>query len=470
MWFRTRMIDRRKVWLILIDLFQVLITLVIFLYYKNLTYFWMSIIAIGEWIINVVLLNILCRLPIVSIPNMFSFFSLIFHCGQFIKAGFIIEGNVPLPFQNYADSNVIGRAFYFYLFSSLVFFVVVGISLKISTDEFIVPTRWLNRENANTFLYGKVLLVIGIIPRVYIDIISIIGALRGGYEGVYSIYIPQVVQSIAFFADAGLFFLLFGMDTIGKRRTLFVLVLLYKCLIMTSGGRQDKVAFLLVWIYVYFFIIQSITIKKALALFILILAGFLFISAIGITRSESSYGLSQILNTFTSGETKHVVGNSLGEFGSALVTLEAAIRYTPSNLSYGLGRTYITGMISIIPLLVNQIPLFSKTTIFVEQLPENVRFAFGGSFLGELYYNFGWFGIIGSGFVAWYIAKLHEGIIDSSRNHTIYTCWCSIVSTAMIMYVRGYFTDMMQRLVWTYFAIYGVSQIVKQKSMSRMVE
>lgn len=65
------------------------------------------------------------------------------------------------------------------------------------------------------------MIIFGIIPRLYIDIVSLIGARNSGYEGVYSIYIPQAIQSIAFFFDAGMIFLIYGLRDKKKQKLWF---------------------------------------------------------------------------------------------------------------------------------------------------------------------------------------------------------------------------------------------------------
>ena len=101
--------------------------------------------------------------------------------------------------------------------------------------------------------------------------------------------------------------------------------------------------------------------------------------------------------------------------------------------------------------------------MFVSQLPKSVTFALGGSFLGELYYNFSWFGVLGSIAIGAFMMRLHDGITDKRENATMYKAWCSILTTSMVLFVRGYFTDMMQKLVWTYWIICLVQMYVERK-------
>jgi len=444
---------------------QLLVNLMLIAYRVDFSYTQMSVLAITETVIDIIVLKTICSFPAVSIPNIFAFFSLMFHCGQLIKEGFNIEGTVPLPFEYYGDAMTIQKSFTFFLLSQTVYFIAVGISCGKLQKE-----KKVNQRQADVSVYGKILVLIGVIPRLYIDILSLVGARANGYEGVYSIYFPQAIQSIAFFFDAGLFFLLYAQTDRRKQKFYLVAVIVYKCIMMSTGARQDKVAFLLVWLYVYFFIINKITVKKLALLVVVCIAGFMFISAIGTIRVNDTVSLSQTLSLLQSGTMNNVIGGALGEFGSAFDTLEVAIKYTPSEIPFGWGKSYVAGLLSIIPLLVNQIPSLAKAVMFVNQLPKHVTFALGGSFLGELFYNFSWFGIIGSSVVGAFITKLHNGIVDDSSCDIFYKAWYSILATAMILFVRGYFTDMMQKLVWTYIAIYIIRMYLAKRETGKDIK
>ncbi len=444
---------------------QLLVNLMLIAYRVDLSYMQMSVLAITETVIDIIVLKTICSFPVVSIPNIFAFFSLMFHCGQLLKEGFNIEGTVPLPFEYYGDAMTIQKSFTFFLLSQTVYFIAVGISCGKLQKE-----KKVNKRQADISIYGKILVLIGVIPRLYIDILSLVGARANGYEGVYSIYFPQTIQSIAFFFDAGLFFLLYAQTDRRKQKFYLVAVIVYKCIMMSTGARQDKVAFLLVWLYVYFFIINKITVKKLALLVVVCIAGFMFISAIGTIRVNDTVSLSQTLSLLQSGTMNNVIGGALGEFGSAFDTLEVAIKYTPSEIPFGWGKSYVAGLLSIIPLLVNQIPSLAKAVMFVNQLPKHVPFALGGSFLGELFYNFSWFGIIGSSVVGAFITKLHNGIVDDSSCDIFYKASYSILATAMILFVRGYFTDMMQKLVWTYIAIYIIRMYLAKRETGKDIK
>ena len=456
------LMTKRKVGLLLLGIVQLIVLSMIAAMQLNLSYYTISVLAIVQCVVNIILLKIVCNLPVLCIPNMFSVFSLFFHCGQIIKEGFNVQGTVPLPFQYFADEGVIQKACLFYLMSQATYFI--GLASTPDANTSFISDKWNQKNEVDTKVYGKALMIVGVIPRLYIDISSLLGALSQGYRGVYSLYFPQMIQSIAFFFDAGIILYLFGLKEKKKMRATLFVVLLYKCLMMTTGARQEKVAYLIVLLYLYFFVCNTVTVGKIAMVVAGCVAGFIFISAIGTVRTGSSSGIKDVLELMQSGQMSNIFGSALGEFGSAFDTLEVAVKYTPAYITYGYGTSYLAGLISIIPLVVKQIPFLDKATIFVHQLPGGVYFALGGSYLGELYYNFSWLGLIGSAIIGKFMGKLNLGIVLSKQHNALYGAWCAIISTAMIMFVRGYFTDMMQKLVWTYFIISLIYAYLKRRS------
>lgn len=456
-------ISEKSVSITFLGICQFIVLVAVFLFSESVTYIEMSFGSIIIAIFNTIILKMVCNIPIISIPNLFSLFSLFFHMGQIIKDTFNLDGTVPLPFENYASIDSIQAAFWFYLFSQTIFSIAVGITCTLPISEQKHESVFSKILDRDSIFIAKILIMIGILPNIYIDLMSLMGAAAMGYEGVYSLYFPQPLRSLAFFFDAGLIILLFGWSHSSRVKWLFIFVIAYKCLIMSSGGRQQNVTFLLIWIYTYFFIIQKLTIKKCILLSVMCILGLFFINAIGTLRTTGDFNLIDILTLLFSGKMSQTLGNSLGEFGAAFDTLEVAVQYVPDTINYGYGRTYIAGLISIIPLIVQQIPFLAETTVFLSQLPQSIVFAFGGSYLGELYYNFSWFGVMGNFVIGVVLGKIHNRI--TSRNHSclLQKGWSAILAISMLLFIRGYFTDMVQRLAWTYFTISIIATYIKRK-------
>lgn len=461
-------IEKNKFLFMLLGILELLVLGVLCVSQLTLSYMSMALIGILQWGINVFLLKLYGKLEIISIPNIFSFFSLVFHCGQIIKSGFDIPGMSPLPFENYASFNEIYASFMFYCFSQVIYCVAVCLKLDSGRGFLTNTSRW-NLLNKEMVCYlGKLLLLVGIIPRLYIDVTSIQNAAIGGYEGVYTKYYPQAIQSLAFFFDAGLIFLIYTLRSVKSKRALFMTITVYKCLMMTTGARQEKVAFLLIWIYAYLFVVNKINLKGVVFLIVAGIGGAVLISAIGAVRVSESISVFDVVDYFKHGEINNIVGNFLGEFGGALNTLEVAIRYTPSNIMYGYGRTYIAGILSVVPLLVAKIPELAKTAYFLDQLPGSIIFAFGGSYLGEIFYNFAWMGVFVSGIIGAVLGKVHNKIQKSYSSNLFDRCWYTVLSIALILYIRGYFVDMVQKLVWAYLMMVVAREIIIRNNSKRV--
>lgn len=429
-------------------LWETLLIVLVLLHHMSMSLWQMALAAIVQALVNIIILDRVVGNPLVSIPNMFMLFSLLFHAGQIIKEGLNIPGEVPLPFELYGDNEQVQQAFQFYMLSQLLLTVGIYLAGKV----FKVEEKSRKELFPDNVLWcGKVLLAIGVLPRLFIDLRALWAARSAGYMGVYSLYTPQIVGTLAFFFDAAMLFLLFGL-TDKKRKILFIAVLLYKCIMMSAGSRQEKVGFLLVWLFLYYFVLQKINYKKMVGLLVFCVVGIMFIMAIGSVRATNSAGLAGAIRAMFSGKMANMIGNVLGEFGAALDTIIIAIHYAPEEISYGLGRTYIAGAMSVIPALVSKIPTLADTTSFTSQLSQDIVFSLGGSYLGELYYNFSWLGCLFCIPLGGLLAVIH-GHITSAKNSTADKCWYAAMTTVLLLYVRGYFTDMVQQLVWLFLAL-----------------
>ena len=382
----------------------------------------------------------------------FLVFSWFFHCGQLVKLVFDIRGTVPLDFRMYGSEAEILKSFKYYLLSQMS--VTIGMLLydikinKLTGKQF--EDMQIDLKKIAIWL-----MLIGILPRLFIDYAKLSGAYQEGYRGVYSLVIPQYIASIAFFFDAGVIVALFHFGTGGKGTVLFLGITMYKGLLMVSGSRQEALCFLIIWFYLYYFVLQILDIRKILMLALATFIGLNFINAIGRIRSGDQISLDLVWQAMSSSEGDSMLGDMMGEFGSAFCTLIVAIAYTPSAVAFGLGRSYIAGVFSIIPLLVAQIPALKEAVLFVRQAPASVYFALGGSYIGETYYNFAWMGAIVCAIIGWFVGYCQYHMFEKRYNggYPIRAIWGAILSTAMLLLIRGYFTDMVQKLVWLWIAL-----------------
>lgn len=400
---------------------------------------WVSILQL---VINLLILNINSNKQLIFI-SIFLVLSWIFHCGQIVKYAFNISGEVPLPFYNYGTNEDFVNAFIFYFCSQTLIVFGYLICKKTSYDS-----KVLLSNSTSTFYLAITLIVIGIVPRLYIDLSKLLVSIRSGYVKIYDIYVPTVLNSLAFICDAGFMLLLLAWDSKRAKAIVFYSVLLYKFLIMFSGSRQYAVCFLLVFTIVYFWIIKEINFRKKIILFIGIAIAVILIDFIGKIRSQG-FKLATIGQMFDI-KNNTVIGDSLGEFGSAYCSLIAAIKQVPDVARYGYGRSYLAAILSAIPTLVSRIPILKESVTFTTLL-NNTEF-FGGSYIGEFYYNFSWFGILAAGVLGYVIRKCQNGI--SNRDNVKGIMWNSLVYMWLLLYIRGYITDMAQSVIWLWFIVF----------------
>lgn len=427
---------------------QIIVTILLVRTGIRLTIKQMAIMAIVYCALNLLLFKYGLDIDFISLPNLFCTLVLLFNCGQLIMCGFGIDGSIPLPFQQYGNCIVVQKSFFFFLLGQL--FYSLAISIANTNTKCMYSMVSGTRGSENTIAIFKSFILLGLIPRIYIDGRSLITCMHKGYAGVYNLYFPQYFQTLAFFFDVGLILALFYLEgEHRKKRMLFLFVLTYKCLMMLSGSRQDKVAFLLMWIYLYFFILSN---KNAVKILLLIVSGILglaLLSVITYTRAGGLISLSGIISYLRYNLMGHILGNVLGEFGATFDTLEIAMNFVPEVVPYGLGKSYLCGLLSIIPLLVAHVPFLSDYSVFLQLIPSRVTYAMGGSFLGELYFNFSWIGVLGCAVIGFIIYRAQFRILDKNSS-LVQKTWNTIVLIELILFIRGYFTDMVQKLAWTY--------------------
>ena len=402
---------------------------------------WISIIQLLG---NLIIVNIKKKSTGIYV-SLFIFFSWFFHCGQIIKYAFEIEGEVNLSFFNYGDNQDFLNAFKFYFFSQfiLVCGILFGIANSVGDSGEKINGITLDLKKAAT-----VLVLIGVFPRLYIDITKLIISVRSGYLATYQLYVPTVLGSLAFLFDSGCFLFLY--ITFGEKgnTTLFVGMIIYKFIVMLSGARQYAVCYLVVWIVFYFWSLRKITLKNKIILFIFAYFALVVIDFIGTVRTDGFTldGLSHIFDF----KRNTLIGDTLGEFGAAFSSLVVAIRYVPSVTPHGMGNSYIAAILSAIPLTVSKIPFLKNGVAYITLLPNT--FAFGGSYLGELFYNFSYFGILGAFVVGYAVGKIQNTINNDSN--IIKTVWSCVVFYRLLLFIRGYVTDMGQQCIWLWFVLF----------------
>ena len=319
--------------------------------------------------------------------------------------------------------------------------------------------------SVNVKAVAKCLIVAGLPFWLYVNISKIAGAATDAYRGVYSLVIPAPVQAVSFFFEAGLLLMLLVVGRERKGTALFWAVVAINVVFMATGSRQYSVCFLAVWCLVYFCYLRELSAGRAVGM---VVAGVLLLFAIDAFGELRTAGFS--IESFSSylvnASFFDVVWDSLGEFGCAFSTLVVCMGYVPTGLSYGLGSSYLAGLLSVIPMLVSYFPGLKSATLFTRLIPGTS--SFGGSMLGEFYYNFGWFGLVGPFLVGALLAWCQNRLNESDKDERLVFVWvAAVISVFLLLFIRGYFTDAIMKVVYVFLAAWIADGVVRRFSARR---
>lgn len=383
----------------------------------------------------------------------------IFNCGQIacIAAGHADALN--LDFRWYGSQETIASAFRFYLYSQT--FIAAGAILfqKLSVAG---SSRVISSFGANAKGVARCLIIIGLPFWLYVNISKILGAAADAYRGVYSLIIPAPIQAAAFFFEAGLFMMLLIIGRERKGTVLFWSVAALKVAIMATGGRQDSVCFLAIWCLLYFWYLRRLTIAQGVTMAFSVLILMFAVDAFGELRT-GGFSFEALFDYLAKANLLDVIWDSLGEFGCAFSTLVVSMANVPDGLNYGMGASYLAGILSVVPMLVSNFPSLKAATLFTASLP-GTSFL-GGSMLGEFYFNFGWFGIVGAFFVgaavAWCQNRFNEA--DGAKRG-VYIWAAAVLAMFLLLFIRGYFTDAMMKIVYVFLFAWVASGLIRRFS------
>lgn len=404
-------------------------------------------ISICQLIVHCIFVSCYCKQKIFIL--LFICFSWAFHCGQIAVCAFDLKGELFLPFYNYGTQEDIYKAFIFYFGSQI--FLTVGCIVGNNKSG---KKKRSELTNIDLRSLALMLIVIGGIPRLYIDMSRLMLGLSSGYKAVYSFKTTSVSNSIAFMCDAGLILLLINSAKRKNCSGIYWFILVYKLIVILSGARQEAFCFLIVWTVIYFWYIKKIKAIQKTLIAILSIVAVAFIDFVGTVRTDG-FSFALIANSFSL-VNNSLIGDTLGEFGCAFSSLVVAINGYPRLYSFGYGKSYLAAILSAVPKLVSAFPWLLESTTFTTMFSNT--FSFGGSYLGEFYYNFSWGGIIALYIVGYVIGRCQAAF--ERNDNTLDICWKAVILIKMILFVRGYISDMAQSCIWLWIVIKLYKQFV----------
>ena len=374
---------------------------------------------------------------------LFVIFSWVFYCGQMFNAAFGYDEYNILPYLNYGTNENILKSIKFYLYFQTIL-VASSLFFCLRNDkiccENILNFRFELKKNA------IILITIGVVPKLYVSLQYLSATFSGGYSSLYNVYIPQVILSFAYLFDVGLIFvLLYFFNNKTYSRYILMGILCYEMILMLSGQRMFAVCFIIV-LCLCFYYYNNIKLRfarsAAMCMFGVLFLSFLnFISKNRISGEYNLFGFVDEVTNFNL-----VFLPVFGEYGSALSSLVVAVQNVPDYVNYGFGITYIAALLSSIPYLVSAIDVFHGVTVYTKLFSGTIWL--GGSGLGEFYYNFGAYGVMGGWIVGFLLGWCQRIIYNSKKNVGTVRLLISIcLLIEIFLFIRGYMADSVQKML-----------------------
>ncbi|WP_341322790.1 O-antigen polysaccharide polymerase Wzy [Solibacillus sp. FSL H8-0523] len=415
--------------------------------------FLFALLSIIQLIINIVTVRKL-EGKFFSLTTLFLLFSFITHLGLVIIFGFNINVELPWDPMSTISTKMFKDASFFSLCCHL--FLILGMSvIFINTKTIKIVPKLLENENnqlALTRNIGTILLFAGLLPMLYIDINKIILYANGNYLDTFQLGIPSFLYIIASFSDIGIIMLLIGnKSNNSKVLLLLILVTIYKGALMFTGSRGEPILYLLTLYFIYYNFIKIKKIKSfkiPLYLFLIYMVGFLttFISR---TRMMSINDVNTFIDVLKSTFVDFSPFSVIAEFGITIITLGISIEFFSFNNDFQYGLNYLLSLLNIFPNVGGVLDFTIPKTIYIYNYPAHLRSFLGGSYLGEAFYSFGYYGMIFIAFIGMLISyislKFQELFL---KQKYIQLSILLILFPNLLWWTRAYFADMVREFTW----------------------
>lgn len=422
-----------------------------------------TISTIIYMLVSLVIIYSITR-TLIDIGLIFIFITFLFNFGQSIILLFWRNNRYEHLFVvNSVSESTYNKAQLFALAS----IIIISVTYVLSYNKYNKETGGRSsiiEDNMITMLGVRkitlLLFCISFIPMLYIDFSKVFLLINYGYTATHRVNISgagKYLDLIGKYCKPAITVLMFTyIDNKRRAKQIFVASTIYLLIIMVSGDRSSNIIYLIANVYVYYSLIKKISTRKVL---LLMLMGYLmlsFLNALSIFR-DIDFSVQGFFSAYSRKKQDGIIYSSLFEFGGSIKSLAYAIDYIPNTHRYNYGLTYIVAPISILPVVpssINNLLLDSYT--FTKSFPQNVQYSLGGNFLGELYYNFGWCGVLFCPIIGKLLANLEYSIKYSNRIKV--SAICIVLLPCIILWIRDYFVVLLKVPFWygiliTYFSI-----------------
>lgn len=418
------------------------------------------------WICTLVIIQMICfRLKRVSIYDFglwFVIISYFFMFGFIFIDGFDLESSLvwnPIKYYNY---NELFKAYSFAILAlncfSTGYLIIYDKKKSINKQEFCAEA-----VNKKMYFIGVFLSIISVISKFITDIKMIVATQGANSYTAYSTATSTgIFDDLAYLCLPSLFFVFYSgnISEKSKKRIFCFFIIYFVMMMLLTGSRKVQVFSILVLTLGYNFSIEKKNKGKVVWKFILATISLIILVNILIIIRNNRFELSTIIPTFIDNLLslnlfKNILGEVFVETGITLLSVASIIKVVPEVMPFQYGLTFIRTIPSIMPIgwLIGDFFAKASSTNVINSY---TKLPVGSSFIGDLYWNWGFLGGIIAAFIfGEIIAKLLK--IDTTNKRFGYALYFSFFSQLIIL-VRAELFDIFRSL----FMIWLVALIIKR--------
>jgi hypothetical protein len=353
---------------------------------------------------------------------------------------------------------------------ALITILMVGFGVLISANK--------KRKNINVTLrytlsqcrkVGWVIVFFTFPIQMYLDLTKLMISFEEGYLSTYETGMAGIWGSLGFMSFTGFTLLILGYKNEKKiASSIFSFVISYLLIVMLTGHRGHQITIILFMLYIFIRTVYKFNAKRLVLIGVFGFIGLAFINTVANYRSIQGKTISLFVELLLDNLRGDSIKDVIVELGGTINTLYLVMQQVPGNISHGYGLTYPAGLFGIIPNLGNVFGDINNYAIYTKSL---IGSALGGSYIGELYYNFSYLGLFIAPLVGVFVNKISTKVDNLLLSgDSLKLGYYAPLFTYILWWPRDTFNSMIRPFVWGAILLYIVSSLIlKSKKTSDVV-
>lgn len=389
------------------------------------------------------------RIPIWDFRTGFVVLSYLFIYGRVLLAALDLEGESSWLLQDEFTNNEMGRAAFYSLACTQALFVGFFVKGPVVSGSYFNCGSLVKKPD---LLRVAVLCLCITLPcRLITDYEMIIAV---SSTGMYT----SAVSGVGIVDDFGLLFLpsiICLCEAIPQNRKKIILAVAgyYLIIMALSGDRRYYVTGILS-MSCYYWAIRSYREKKRtffkgvknVALIYLALVFLNFLEIVRHIRSGDLVSLSSFINSYGLDvlDLSNLFIDVSSEFGISFYSIVLAVKVVSNGLfPLQYGSTFLYSLVTLVPFGTHLVPTAISPSDIVNA---STGLPVGATLIGDMYYNFGSYGIVCSFFLAFFISSFFDKIVKSHHPLSVvlyFTCYYVLINL-----VRATIVEVARPFVW----------------------